>query len=212
VATGHTYVFIDESGDAGFKVVQGSSQVFVLAAVIFQNREKIHQVEHLMAKLREEWHLSPDYEFHFSKESIQRKAEFCRRVCHSPFKVRAIVVDKSIIYPDAWIRKSPNRFYNFFSNKLLKHSFGKIVNAKIRIDGKMNRELKTYLQRQLNQSEKIAADIKFCDSTSTPMIQLADMIAGAIARAYAPEKKKHDEMKKILAPCLDNVWEFGKQK
>lgn len=165
-----------------------------------------------MDKLRAEWRLPDGYEFHFNKESNVRRSEFCARVCNSPFEVRAIVVDKSLIYPDAWIRQSSKRFYNFFTNKLLKHSLGTVTNAKIRIDGSMDRELKTYLQRQLNQYGKIVDDIKFCDSASTPIIQLSDMIAGAVARAYKPEKKNHTELRTILTPCIDDIWEFAANK
>ena len=64
------------------------------------------------------------------------------------------------------------------------------VRTKIRIDKSSSKifqqEAKTYIRKQL---ETLQLDIKFLDSKSANLIQLADMISGAICRKYAQPAK-----------------------
>lgn len=205
----HTYVFIDESGDSGFKLGRGSTQVFCIAAVVFRCPEDIEATDAIMQSLKPQLGLRMTHEFHFHSEPRRIRTAFCRAICLCPFVARAIVVDKDRIYENTMLRKSPSHFYNFVTKMLLKHSFGSIANAKVRIDGSMNRELKTYLRQELNRETKIIHDTKFLDSKRSPMIQLADMVAGSIARSYRTDKRDHAELRSILKPCLQDVWDFG---
>ncbi|HAH87055.1 MAG: DUF3800 domain-containing protein [Armatimonadota bacterium] len=205
-----SYVFVDESGDSGFKIEKGSSPIFCIAAVIFQSAEAISATQAVIQQVRSSLKTKQTHEFHFNSESSKFRRTFCEAVRTCPFTVRAIVVDKSLIYEGTMLRKSPSYFYNFTTKMLLKHSFGSIINAKVRIDGRMNRKLKSYLRRELNQESKIICDTKFSDSKIDSMIQLADMIAGSIARSYKPEKKNYQELREMLRPCIEDVWDFGK--
>ncbi len=206
-----THVFMDESGDAGFKVSSGSSPLFCIAAVIFRSYAAMDAVEAIMNGLRAEMHLHPLHEFHYNRESCEKRVAFCQAVAGSDFTIRAIVVDKSRVYEDTILRKSPSYFYNYIAGQLLKHNFGSIFDAKVRIDGGMNRDLRTYLRKNLNMQERVISSVEFADSANTPLIQLADMIAGSIARSYHPTRKEHDLCRRILRPRIETVWDFGKK-
>ena len=60
-------VFIDESGDAGFKLEEGSSKEFVVSCIIFENAQDVQKINTLINKIREDLGLRRDYEFRFSK-------------------------------------------------------------------------------------------------------------------------------------------------
>jgi hypothetical protein len=209
-ANERTHVFMDESGDAGFKVTSGSSPLFCIAAVIFRSYQAMDEVEEIMRNLKAEMHMKKQQEFHFNRESHERRVAFCQAVAGCDFTIRAIMVDKSRVYKDTMLRKSPTYFYNYITGLLLKHSFGSIQDAKVRIDGTMNRDLRTYLRKNLNTEEKIISSVEFADSERTPLIQLADMMAGSIARFYHPSKKWHDICLRILRPRIEDIWDFGR--
>lgn len=206
------YIFIDESGDAGFKTSSGSSPLFCIAAVVFRSHEAMDEVEMIMRQLRVDFHFHPLHEFHFNKESCEKRAAFCQAVSGCDFSIRAIVVDKARIYDNTALRKSPKHFYNYITSMLLEYNFDSIQNANIRIDGRINCELRTYLRKQLNSHAMIVSSVEFADSRKTQLIQLADMIAGGIARSFYPEKREHRVCLRILRPRIENIWEFGEKK
>lgn len=60
-------VFLDDSGDPGFKVKKGSSPCFVIALVIFDDHLEAETCALEIKKLRRELGLSDHFEFKFSK-------------------------------------------------------------------------------------------------------------------------------------------------
>lgn len=60
-------VFVDESGDPGLKLEQGSSTHFVVALVIFEDHDEAQAADDRIGLLRRELRLDPRYEFRFNK-------------------------------------------------------------------------------------------------------------------------------------------------
>ncbi len=207
------YIFMDESGDAGFKIGKGSSHDFCLAIIIFRSIENMNITEQAICNLKKKMNRKQSAEFHFNHESKTTRIAFCNEVGVCPFSIRALTVDKSRIYDDSNLRQSPKHFYNFFTRMLLQHTFGSISNAMLYIDGSLDRDLKTYLQQHLNtEGKKIVRETKFKDSATTPLIQLADMVVGSIARAYRSDEKRDPTYFQILRPRvedIEDIWEFG---
>ena len=104
-------VFIDESGDPGFKVAKGSSPIFVAAMVIFQNGEDAIATETVIKRTMDRMQQWP--EFKFNKCSANVKDEFFAAVRECPFAVRAIVVRKEAIY-SPHLMTNKEDFYRFF--------------------------------------------------------------------------------------------------
>lgn len=181
-------VFIDDSGDPGFKLDKGSSRTFVIACIIFEDNLDAEETALEIKKLRRELG-KPDYfEFRFNKCSKEERIKFFNKVAHSKFKYRAIVMEKEKIYGEE-LMKSKKSFYSYPIKMVLKHSFGSIKNAKVRIDGSGEREFRkrmaAYLRKQVNIKSDIITDVKFRDSKKDVLIQLADMVAGAINRSFS---------------------------
>lgn len=203
-------VLIDESGDPGFKITKGSTSHFVVSMVIFKDFKTAEKVSNEISQTRE--NLRVKSEFKFNKCSNTVRDSFFETICPFNFNVRALVVQKDLIYSDN-LRENKDKFYNFFIQQLLKHDGNLLENAKIKIDGSGDREFKQELERYLKKQihNKKIKSVKFADSKRDNLIQLADMTAGAIARSYYEEKRKHSgRWRDMLSKSgrIDNIWEF----
>lgn len=201
-------VLIDESGDAGFKLTRGSTPYFVVVMVIFDNSNEAERTSKIIESARTSLRIKA--EFKFNKCSAQVKDGFFAVVAPCKFSVRALVVDKSKIYSDN-LRENKELFYNFFVKSLLKHDGTVLTDARVKIDGsgdrEFKRELAAYLKRE-SEAGKIAS-VKFVESHRDNLIQLADMVAGAIARSYREgDRNEHDRWRKMLNSKIRDIWNF----
>ncbi len=205
-------IFIDESGDAGFKIEKGSSKTFVVSLVIFDDELDAEETALKIKKFRRSIK-KPDYfEFKFNKCNKEIKIGFLKTVCNSKFRVRSIVVQKEKIYSHT-LRRSKDKFYSYIIKEVLKNNNDTIKNAKIKLDGlgerAFRRSLQTYLRKHLNADNKpIINNLRFCDSRTNVLIQLADMVTGAINRSYNSDRTDQKEYKKIIDKRIEDIWEF----
>lgn len=104
-------VFIDESGDPGFKTDKGATPIFVVAVVIFSNDRDAKATQTVIDGIRPQTVKSREFKFNKCDDKIRDL--FFQTVCKCMFKVRAIVVEKSIIYSER-LKENKERFYEFF--------------------------------------------------------------------------------------------------
>ncbi|MFH1563498.1 MAG: DUF3800 domain-containing protein [Nitrospirota bacterium] len=206
-------VFLDDSGDPGFKIGKGSSNVFVIALIIFDDNLEAEETAIKIKRLRREIGKDDRFEFKFNKCSQVLRCHFLSTIADCRFRVRALVMRKDRIYGEE-LRKSKESFYAYTVKMVLKHSNDTIRDAKLKIDGhgerKFRREFLVYLRQELNNSErKTILDLKFVDSKENVLIQLADMVAGAIHRSFS-HKTDANIYRKIIKKREEDVWVFGR--
>jgi hypothetical protein len=205
-------VFIDDSGDAGFKLGKGSSEFFVISAVIFNDSLEAEKTAIAIKELRRKLFRRDDVEFKFHKSKKSVRKSFLEEVSKFSFRIRCLVVDKRVIYSQQ-LRSNKNSFYGYIIKTLLKYSDGTVLDAKIRIDGSGDRIFRksftAYLRKELNNNErKILKNCKMIDSKSDVLIQMADMIAGSIHRSYQRDKKDGSDYKNIIKKRIEDEWNF----
>jgi hypothetical protein len=205
-------VFIDDSGDPGFNILKGASANFVIACVIFNDELVAEETALAIKKYRREIGFPDTVEFKFAKSRNEIKKGFLKVVNKFDFDVRAIVVDKKKIRSDE-LKKSKDSFYNYFIKQVLLHNKGTLMNSKIRLDGHgdrhFRRNLTTYLRRELNSREtKVMKNMRLVDSKQNVLIQMADMIAGAIRRSYDVNKKENKVYRRVVESKIKDCWEF----
>lgn len=194
-------VFIDESGDPGFK--SNSSQNFAFALVIFDDMDNAEAVDKAISQIAVMCkHKS---EFKYSKSCNNVKNTFFTEISKYPFKAKVIYVNKMIVQSSE-LRQDSNKFYNYFLKQVITHA--NLTQASIKIDGKkdaVKQELVYYLRTQARES---VAKIKYEDSKNNRLIQLADMIVGLVAHACAPTATTDQKQwLKLLKSKLD-IWQF----
>ncbi len=205
-------IFIDDSGDPGFKLDKGSTSHFVIAMVIFDDELEAEKTAVAIKELKRQLRLSEQSEFRFFKTSNSYRIAFLTKVIKFNFRVRCLVVNKSLIYSRE-LQCNKNSFYAYFIKEVLKNNDDTIIDAKIRLDGGGSRDFRntfvSYLRRELNSHQKrIMKNFKMVDSKRDVLIQMADMIAGSINRAQNTDKKDCCVYRNIISSKIDDEWFF----
>jgi hypothetical protein len=183
--------FIDESGDPGMKAKPGSSQYFVMAAVLFQDDSAAEACDERIAGLRRLRGGQREYKFSHTRHD-ERQA-FFEAVVEHDFLYLAFVLNKEKLWSPSFNNKE--QFWSYTVGLLVNNAKAHLDEATIIIDKCGDRgfqkELRTYLQRKINASGSLkhVKKIKMEDSRSNNLLQLADMICGSVARSYSPNKK-----------------------
>lgn len=134
-------VFLDDSGDPGFKIKKGSSPCFVIALAIFDDQLEAEACAVEIKKLRRELGLSDQFEFKSSKCCPRFRLAILSRTARFKFRIRAIVMRKDVIYSQE-LRHSKESFYGYSIMMVLQHSFGRIKKACLKMDGHGDREFR----------------------------------------------------------------------
>jgi hypothetical protein len=200
-------VFIDESGDPGFKVAKGASPLFAVAMVVFDDPAEAHKTQAIVRRLLGRIHRRPEFKFNKCRNEI--RDAFFQAVHGQSFVVRAIVVRKELIWSER-LRTNDESFYRFFVKSMVKFDNRALSHAKVIIDGSGDRAFRRSLAGYLRRHSAPGAidQVKIRDSRSEPLLQLADMCAGAIARSYRADRAQTDRWRSMIAGKIDDVWEF----
>jgi hypothetical protein len=204
-------VFIDDSGDPGFKFEKGSSRFFVISLVIFHDELEAEKAAVAIKELRRELGFPNSVEFKFNKSRRKIRERFLQTVNPFDFRIRSLVIDKQLIYSNE-LKNNKNSFYSYAIKQALKHSKS-VLNAKIKIDGSGDREFRkgfqSYLRRELNSHQrKIMRNCRLVDSKGNVLVQMADMVAGSIRRSYDTSKTDSRVYKKIIQKHIEDEWRF----
>lgn len=204
-------VFVDDSGDPGFKLDKGSTKFFVISLIIFDDELEAEKTAIAIKELRRSLKFPDDMEFKFNKSSKDVREKFLRTISSFCFKIRSLIIDKGLIRSNE-LKRNKNSFYSYAIKTVLKHS-NSILNAKVKIDGSGDRIFRKsflgYLRRQLNSRQKrIIKNCKLVDSKGNVLIQMADMIAGSIRRFYNKNKSDSEVYKDIIKRHIEDEWQF----
>jgi len=203
-------VFIDDSGDPGFKLGKGSTDYFIIAMIIFRDELEAEKTALTIKELKRQLGFDDSVEFRFFKSSKDNKIKFLEAINAHDFTVRCLVVDKSVIYSPE-LQNNKDKFYSYFIKEVLKHSTN-VLEAKVKIDGSgdriFRRNFLSYLRRELtNDQRRVMRHCKLVDSRNNVLIQMADMIAGSINRSYG-NKGDAKLYKSIIHKHIESEWKF----
>lgn len=187
-------VFVDESGDSGLKPIQGSSKYFVVTLIIFEENEDAETLDKRIGLLKQELHLNPWYEFKFNKCNYHFRTQFFKVIAPYNFFYLGIILNKSKLYGDGF--KYNGSFYKYTTSLVFENAKPYLHKATVVIDGSgtkdFRRELETYLKRKINTEASVyIKKVKMENSASNNLIQLADMVSGALFRSLSKKKDAH---------------------
>lgn len=202
-------VFVDDSGDPGFK--KHSSRYFVIACVWYTNTYAAETMARTIQSFRGSKGFSEASEFKFRKTKKSVIKEFLELVEKYDFTIDAVYIDKTEFH-GIFTLTDQSKLYRWTIQQLLQGL--NLENARIRIDGRSNkaymRDTSTYLRRELNATTRKIKDIRFEDSQRNDLIQLADIIAGAINRSLQKSKPDHLDYLAIVARKVATIRKITK--
>ena len=200
----YRYIFGDESGDTGFAFERGSSRYFVISLLLLNDPDLVcKRIRHLRQLLR-----LPAYrEFKFNKTPDVNRLIFLEGIESLPFKGYAFLVNKSSL-PSSWQRMSDSRFYaSCFAKLMVQLPVGGIQGAMLTLDQfgspevtirEIRRAIKKEPDLQMFPFQKIAMK----RSKGNDLLQCADMVAGAVMRAWnGKDNRFFDVVRSKVAVC-----------
>lgn len=198
-------VFIDESGDTGLKLEDGSSRFFTVALVAFDEDDEAIACDWRIQLLKKELGFPPEYEFHFKRNSDRIRESFLKAVSPYGFFYYGIVINKDPkkLWGEGF--KNKESFYKYACSLVFENAKSKLCEAIVIIDESSSedfqRRLGTYLRRKLKSKEGkcMVKKLKMQRSSSNNLLQLADYVAGVVNRFVSDKKKDAGSFRKIIA-------------
>jgi len=196
--------FIDESGDSGLKVDQGSSLFFSVALVLFEEHEEAERCDQRIELLKSEIGKGRDFEFHFSKNSHKVRTQFLRAVAPYNFFYLVFGLNKCSprLYGEGF--QSKESLYKWTCGTLFENAKPHLNNAIIVIDksggATFRYELGKYLKRRMEDSSGgcFIKKVRMQDSNANNLLQLADYVVGVINRKIQ-DKRDWKEFYRFLS-------------
>ncbi|OQY68708.1 hypothetical protein B6D29_00425 [Microgenomates bacterium UTCPR1] len=190
-------VFIDESGDTGRKISEGSSRFFVIGMVIFEDHDEALACDQRIELLKRELNKSKTFEFHFQNNSDKVRRSFLESIIPYSFIYFAVVIDKD---PNKLVGDGFNvkeSFYKYACHMVFSNAKPYLDNAIVVLDKSGSPTFQHSLKKYLNLRTSDGADtrnrlikkIKQQHSHSNNLLQIADYVSGIINRKY--QKKKN---------------------
>lgn len=162
------FVYLDESGDTGFKFSKGSSRYFVVTILLTPDPVPLNSA---IDDLRAELGFRREHEFKFYNSQDHVRHAFLRVLTKHDVLLRSLIVDKhQLTQPHMRKRET---FYNYLLGLLLKHDNDRINDATLIIDqrdkGRKSKQgLATYLRKSLNTKAngyRKIKDVRYHEST-----------------------------------------------
>ncbi|MBI5823848.1 MAG: DUF3800 domain-containing protein [Chloroflexi bacterium] len=172
-------IYVDWSGDPGFKFRQGSSELLVVATVI--SDEELD-----MNSLRLKLSLPEDYEFHFSKTDRRIREQF-RNYINTELEIPGVVVlrvDKQLLSSNMRQKRGEQVIADLITHCVVNLPFELLQNSTLYYDGEKEQQsfkntLRTTLSHAM-QAGMFLRGIKAASASRNDGLQVADMLAGFI--------------------------------
>ena len=186
--TMETFTFAsDESGDVSLSFGKGASRYFVVAAIGTLQAQALRQA---LADTRRDLKLRADYEFGFNTmaASARLRRGVFSALRNADFEAWALVVDKTTL-PDVFRGMRRVDFYLYFVTELLEvipadqREGSTLILDEFGGEPALPLELRRYMKRR--GIPRHFSRVLTKRSKSEPLIQVADLVAGAVFRRDA---------------------------
>jgi hypothetical protein len=182
------YIFLDESGELGFKT--SSSKYFVITLLSCDEGE-IYPLRRIMKKVREKIikkKLKKYPELKGNNSTNKIRTEILKRFVKTKSEIFAIILEKSKVYE--YLKEKKDKLYNYLSNLILNECSFDTSSVCLIVDkSKSNRSLRedfdNYIRKKLNvKADYCKLTIKHENSQTDSCLQVLDFISWAIFRNY----------------------------
>lgn len=183
-------VFVDESGDTGLKLAKNSSRYFVVTVVLFKDREEATRCDRAIGRLADRSGRTREY--HFVETDHETRQAFFQCAREFDFVFASIVMNKRKLHGEGFHHKGP--FMKCAIRYAFSHIAPEIHDAIVVVDRTGNRDfrltLTKYLKREIvkDDGSPRIKKVRMERSNANRLIQLADMVCGAVSRSFGTRK------------------------
>ncbi|TGM60065.1 DUF3800 domain-containing protein [Leptospira vanthielii] len=197
------YLYLDESGNSGLHFSkEGVSKYFVVAGILFEesNSDNLINLSRLISK---KYFSNSEIKSSNIGNDIKRRKEILNEIIKGDFHIYAIIFNKQSIFKNGL--KYKRSFYKYLNKIAYKTMYDLIPSLSIRADEHGSKEFmesfSLYISKNFKTSHLFSkSDFKFENSKSNPITQIADFVAGTIAKHYENEL----DPKEILFPIINS--------
>lgn len=181
-------VFVDESGDPGMKLSSGSSRLFVVGLVVFDDGEEARRCDERISELRGQLSLPRAYEFHYSHNSKRIREKFLDAVSSFSFNAHVFALDKERVTGPGFQYK--DSLYKWTAKTVFQNAKDYLRDATVILDKYGDRtfrdELAAYLRKRINKrgGPTHIKKVKLQASDRNNLLQLADYVVGVTAGVF----------------------------
>lgn len=200
------YYHLDDSGDPGLEGQASSTSYYVLAMVQLAERAPIAALN----EIRQALHLASTFEFKYHRTTAFQKGLFFEMVAMLPFRVRAIVLNKSELPESYRSFTGQSLTIEMISTLTFRASSLDLSNDILIIDAATPvfcRNLRIALSERCTQTGRVRPYKRIIggDSAREDGLQLADMVAGAIRQQAMRTSQPYYGM---FASKVVDIWQF----
>ena len=196
----------DEAGDVSFAFDKGATRYFVVAAIATSEPDRLRQ---LLADLRQTSGLPREYEFKFNTlSSTALRRRVFEALSAADFEAWAVIVDKTTLSDPFKVMRGLDVYVYFVTELIQLIPPEKRAGATLILDefgsaSHLRLELRRFMTARNipRQFKRVLAK----RSRSEGLIQIADLVAGAVLRRDA---RRDAEAYDLIAPKLKRVLEF----
>lgn len=185
------------------KLQHGSSDLFIVTLVAFEDHGVAQATDERIRALRRELGIADSFEFKFNKMNRAFRTAFLQAVRSFDFSYFGIVLNKAQLHGPGFLFK--DSFYKYTCSLVFENAKHHLRDAIVVIDGSGSRDfrkqLTSYLRRRVNDPRlpvRQIRKIKVQDSHRNNLLQLADVICGALARSHGT-KSDAGEYRRLVA-------------
>lgn len=186
------------------KIKSGSSPYFVIAAVMFADDGAAERCSMAIDAIRRSLNASDRHEFKFNKSDAKRRLAFLSGLRDQHFRYMAIALDKSRAWGPGFQFKES--LYKYTARLLFDRLNPHLRDATVILDGCGDREfrrtMRAYLIRHTTRAdgESPIKHVTDRESHKDNLLQLADMVVGAVGRSLRTDREDGDRYRSIIRP------------
>jgi len=199
-------VFVDESGDPGMKLGAGSSDFFIVTAVIFDDVENALKCDIAISDLRKSMRWPANREFHFTGNNDKIRLQFLQVVKEYRFRYLSFALNKRLLTGEGFRVKES--LIKYVSRLVFENAKPYLKDAVVVFDGGGSKDFRqqfaNYLRKRVNppEGDQVIRKVKMEDSKKNNLIQLADMVCGSVWQSVTYNNWSY---RKIIACREDRV-------
>ena len=185
--------FIDESGDKSIHFEKNGVTTYFIVSAVIVDENNADEIRNQFKRISKNYTQSPEVKSNSKAfKDFDKRLRFLREISELDFRIYSIIVDKRKIFEDSGLQFIDSFFK--YVNGLLDHElydyypYLELISDQHGNDNFMDGFI-SYVEKNHNQTELFRGPkFRFSDSKKEPLIQLADFIAGSIAKCYEPDK------------------------